>query len=63
MDALRKDDLESSRVVSPTEKLAQALELMETGLLLKREAIERSLPDADEEAIERALEAWLFSNG
>jgi hypothetical protein len=63
MDALREHDVESSRRTEPAEKLAQALELMTAGIRLKRLALRTASPDADEEALDRAVERWLFSDG
>jgi hypothetical protein len=62
MDALRQHDIESSRNAPPGEKLAQTVELMTTGIRLKRMALQRALPQADAQEIERALEEWLFSD-
>ena len=62
MDALRQHDIESSRSAEPGEKLAQAIELMTTGIRLKRMALQRARPDADAQEIERAVEEWLFSD-
>ena len=63
MDALREHDVESGRLAEPSEKLAQALELMTAGIRLKRVALRTAMPDADERAIDRALEQWLFADG
>ena len=59
MDQLLQDDIETSRATSPVAKLAQAIELMETGLRLKRAALRRALPDASEVEIDEAFERWL----
>jgi Rv0078B-related antitoxin len=59
VDALEADDLESARQLSPAEKLAQALEMMSTGIRLKRAALQRRHPAAQETEIERLLTAWL----
>jgi len=61
-DVLRSDDIERSRSASPEEKLAQALDLMATGLRLKRAALRDQLPDASEAEIQAAFEQWLFEN-
>ncbi|HET9234836.1 MAG TPA: hypothetical protein VFP10_11905 [Candidatus Eisenbacteria bacterium] len=63
MDALREHDVETGRLVEPSERLAQALELMTTGIRLKRISLRRASPEADEQEIERAVEKWLFSDG
>ena len=63
MDALREHDVESGRLAEPSERLVQALELMTTGIRLKRISLRRASPEADEQEIERAVEKWLFSDG
>jgi hypothetical protein len=62
MDALLLSDLEISRKTSPGEKLAQALEMMETGIRLKRAALRNARPEASEAEIEKALENWLVAD-
>ena len=62
MDRLLQDDIETSRATSPEQKLAQAIELMETGIRLKRAALRRALPEASETEIDEALERWLTSD-
>ena len=63
MDPLTAHDIEVSRGASPSEKLAQALELMDTGLRLKRAALQRAHPDASEREIDEAFERWLLDDG
>jgi hypothetical protein len=60
LDALTTDDVETSRRESPAEKLAQALELAETGIRLKRAALRHAAPSASEAEIDAALERWLL---
>ena len=62
MDPLLQDDIETSRATSPEKKLAQAIELMETGIRLKRAVLRQSLPEASEAEIDEALERWLTSD-
>ena len=59
MDALEADDLESARELSPAQKLAQALEMMSAGIRMKRSALRRRYPAAQEVEIDRLLTAWL----
>lgn len=63
MDPLAQHDLELARGASPAEKLAQALELMETGIRLKRAALKNQRPDDCDDKIEKALAQWLASDG
>ena len=48
--------------MSPAEKLAQALELMETGIRLKRAALRNQRPLDSDEEIEKALAEWLATD-
>jgi hypothetical protein len=59
VDLLTESDRELARKLTPAEKLAQALELMETGIRLKRSALRQSHPEASPEAIEKMLADWL----
>lgn len=59
MDALEQDDVARSRATPPEVKLAQALELMATGMRLARSRLEREHPDASSEEIDRLFFAWL----
>lgn len=59
MDALEADDREEARRLTPAEKLGQALEVMRTGIRLKRVALCRQYPQADETEIDRRLAEWL----
>ena len=58
MDALTADDLETSRQTLPPEKLAQALEMAEAGVRLKRAALRHALPASTEQEVDAALERW-----
>lgn len=60
MDALRKDDIERAKRISDAEKLSLALELMATGIQLKRDALANRYPHETKEEIERRLRTWLI---
>lgn len=62
-DALTENDVEVSRVYPPAKKLAQALDMMETGIRLKRAALAHTLKQATEQQLDEALSRWLWSNG
>lgn len=59
VDALQAHDREEARQLTPAEKLQQALEVMRAGFRLKRLALVRQYPDADEAEIDRRLTEWL----
>jgi hypothetical protein len=61
VDALAEHDLQVAREASPSEKLEQALELMEAGLRLKRDVLRNMQPDASDAEIEAELERWLIA--
>jgi predicted site-specific integrase-resolvase len=63
VDALEADDRQVAQQHSPAQKLAQALELMSSGIRLKRANLERQFPRAGEAEIERLLTAWLTQDG
>jgi Rv0078B-related antitoxin len=63
VDALEANDRQVAQELSPAQKLAQALELMSSGIRLKRSNLERQFPRADEAEIERLLTAWLTQDG
>jgi len=48
--------------MSPAEKLAQALELMQVGIRLERAALQAKFLDASSDEIEARLEQWLLSD-
>jgi hypothetical protein len=59
LDALDAHDREQARLLTPAEKLEQALEVMRTGIRLKRVALCRQYPEAGAEEIDRRLAEWL----
>lgn len=63
MDALRQSDIAIAQETTPSEKLAQALELMEAGIRLKRSALQNAHPAASQTEIEERLERWLLGDG
>jgi hypothetical protein len=62
VDALLENDVEIAGATPPGEKLAQAIELMESGLRQKRANLRRTMPDASEAEIDAAFERWLFAD-
>ena len=58
MDALERSDIDFARRATPAQKLAQALEMMTTGLRLKREQLRREHPGVDD----ALYLAWLLSD-
>ena len=62
LDPLTRSDIDLSRNMSPAEKLAQALQLMQTGILLKRAALRARAPLASSDEIEARLEQWLLAD-
>lgn len=63
VDPLVAHDLEVSRLEAPEQKLAQALDMMESGLRLKRAAIQHLRKGATSEQVEEALVRWLCAGG
>ncbi|MCC6873346.1 MAG: hypothetical protein IT378_03475 [Sandaracinaceae bacterium] len=59
MDPLREDDVRQMRETPPAEEARQALEMMQTGIRLKRAALRARHPSASDEQIEAKLQAWL----
>jgi hypothetical protein len=59
VDRLREDDLQRARSTPPGERLLQALELMVTGIRIKRAALEAENAGASAEEIEALLQRWL----
>lgn len=45
--------------MTPGEKLAAALEMWEDGMAIKRASLRRQMPNATEEEVDAALDAWL----
>jgi hypothetical protein len=62
MDPLIEDDIATSGRTSPAEKLAQAIDVMETGFRLKRAALRAATPEATEPEIDAAFERWLLDD-
>lgn len=65
VNALRRDDIDSARELSPKDKLSQALEVMAYGLAAKRRNLENRSSDAsanqvDHDKVDRDFDAWLF---
>lgn len=63
MDALQAHDREQAHRLNPAEKLVQALEVMRAGIRLKRSALRRQFPEADQAEVDRRLAEWLSSDG
>jgi hypothetical protein len=62
VDALERSDIDFARRATPAQKLEQALEMMNTGLRIKREQLRRDHPGADDADIEKLYLAWLLSD-
>ena len=62
-DPLWAHDLEVSRRDSPADKLAQALELMESGIDLKRAALRQLRGSLTEKQLADELTQWLCADG
>ena len=62
-DPLLENDIEVSRRDAPTKKLAQALDLMETGIRLKRAVLGHAQKEASSQQLDEALLRWLCSDG
>jgi hypothetical protein len=63
VDPLLKDDIHRSQTTDPAEKLAQALEMMATGIRLKRAGLRAAQPGASEREIDAQLRSWLAADG
>jgi hypothetical protein len=63
MDRLLADDIERSQKTDPAQKLAQALDMMATGIRLKRAVLRAAQPGASESDIDAQLERWLTADG
>ncbi len=61
MDPLAEHDLKVAREASPSEKLQQALELMDAGLRLKRDMLRSLRPDASDAEIDAEFVRWLLA--
>jgi hypothetical protein len=62
MDALTADDVQTSKQTPPAEKLAQALEMADAGVRLKRAALRQASPGLTEQEVDAALEQWLLAD-
>lgn len=58
LDPLEQHDIEVSRRSLPAEKLAQALEMMESGFRLKQASLRHRNKDASPQQLEEALVRW-----
>lgn len=61
-DPLAEHDLETSRSQTPATKLAQALDMMEAGLRLKRAALAHAQKDATRQQLDELMKRWLCSS-
>jgi len=59
VDPLESHDIRAAREAEPSEKLAQALELMAFGFRLKLDALRSQRPEASEAEIKVEFERWL----
>lgn len=62
VDPLVLHDIQVSQETAPADKLAQALELMDTGLRLKRAALRAAHPGASDREIDAIFERWLLDD-
>jgi hypothetical protein len=62
-DPLVDHDIETNRRDSPEKKLAQALDLMEAGIRLKRAALAHVRKDATQQELDVLMTRWLCSDG
>jgi hypothetical protein len=60
VDPLVESSVEIARQKTPGEKLAEALELMEWGIAMQRQRLRTQHPEAGDDEIESALQAWLL---
>lgn len=63
VDGLLKSSVELAASKSPGDKLAEALELMDWGIRLKRARLREDHPEAPEDEIHRLLTAWRCRDG
>jgi len=63
MDPLRRDDIERARRLPIEERAKLALEMMRTGIKLKRASLRARYPEASESEIEEKLLLWLRREG
>ena len=62
-DPLVEDDLRSNQATPPATKLAQALEMMEMGIRLKRAALVHTEKHATQEQLDEMMNRWLCADG
>jgi len=62
VDPLREQDIVASQRERPEVKFRQAIEMMATGLKLKRAALRQQNPQASEEEIQQLFEQWLVAD-
>lgn len=62
-DPLIEDDLRANRGTPPAKKLAQALEMMDMGIRLKRAALQHTQKQATKEQLDEMVNTWLCSEG
>lgn len=62
-DPLVEDDLRSNQNTPPAKKLAQALEMMDMGIRLKRAALLHTEKHATKEQLDEMMNRWLCSDG
>ena len=62
MDPLRRDDIERARKATPEEKAAQALDMVDAAIWLKRTGLRARYPSESEAEIDRRLRDWLLSD-
>ncbi|MFT7625180.1 MAG: hypothetical protein ACI9WU_004371, partial [Myxococcota bacterium] len=60
VERLRRDELDRASAVPSNVRAAQALDMMATGIRLKRVALRNRHSDAAEGEIDRMLRAWLL---
>ena len=61
-DPLVEHDIEVARRDPPAVKLAQAMEMMESGLRLKRAALRHVNKNASDQELDQALLHWLCAD-
>jgi hypothetical protein len=62
MDPLRRDDIERARKATPEEKAAQALDMADAALWLKRAGLRARYPQESDSQIEQRLRDWLLKD-
>jgi len=63
MDALVAHDREHAGQPEQAEKLQQAFSVVRTGIRVKRSALRRQFPEADETEVDRRLDEWVSGDG